>query len=123
MRPARVHRVQVRGRVFVRLAARQEHDAGHRRGHVSVVLVQRLVRDLVDVGAIRRAVSGQDHVGLQERPVQVEALVVQLGVDRVEHTSRRLRTRVDVLEEEDLDLGLGERRCCCHKVLAENVSH
>ena len=31
--PVLVHRVEVRGRLLVALAARQEHDAGHRGGH------------------------------------------------------------------------------------------
>ena len=34
MRPARVHRVQVRGRVLVCLAAGEEDDPRHRSGHV-----------------------------------------------------------------------------------------
>ena len=35
VRPARVHRVQVRGRVLVGLAAREEDDPGHRGRHVA----------------------------------------------------------------------------------------
>src|SRR5204863_433242 len=47
MRPHRVHRVEVRGRVLVRLSAGQEHDPGHGAGDVTLEAADRLLRDLL----------------------------------------------------------------------------
>jgi hypothetical protein len=46
--------------------------------------VERRLGDLVDAGAVGGLVAAQHHVRLQQRPVEVDPLVVQLGVDRLE---------------------------------------
>ena len=58
----RVHRVQVRGRVLVRLAARQEDDSRDRGGDVPLEAADRLLRDLVDAGAVGRLFAGSREV-------------------------------------------------------------
>ena len=54
-----------------------------------------LLGDLVDTGSVGRFVAGEHHVRLEERPGQLDALVVQLGVDRLEHAAGRLRALLD----------------------------
>src|SRR5438067_796988 len=85
MRAAPVHRVQVRGRVLVRLAAGEEHDARHRGGNVLVVRVQAHLGDLVHARALRRLVAGEDHVRLEQRPGHVDLLIEELRVQRGKH--------------------------------------
>ena len=119
MRPARVHRVEVRRRVLVGLAARQEDDARHRRRHVLHVALERPLGDLFVAGAARGLVPGEDHVRLQQRPEDVDALVEQLGVDRVEDAARHVVAALDrvcaVLQDLRLDdrhdAGLLAERC------------
>ena len=95
MRPAQVHRVQVRGRVLVGLAAGEEADPRHRRRHVPVEDVQRPLGDLVDAGALGGLVAGEHHVRLQHRAAEIDALVVELRVERLLGPSGRLRALVD----------------------------
>ena len=74
------------------------------------MLVQNLegpVGDLVGTGSVRCLVAGQHHVRLEERPGQLDALVMQLRVDGLEHAAGRLRALLDrvrpVLEHLRLD--------------------
>ena len=57
VRPHRVHRVQVRGRVLVGLAAGEEDDPRNRRRHVTPEAADRRLGDLLDAGAARRLVA------------------------------------------------------------------
>ena len=88
VRPLRVHRVQVRGRVLVGLASGQEDDSGHGRGHVTIQALERRVRDVVDRRTIGSFVAREDHVRLQQAPTELDPLVVQLRVERLEHALR-----------------------------------
>jgi len=50
-----------------------------------VVTLQRPVGDLVHAGAIRCLVARQHHVRLEQAAGDVDALVEELGIERVEH--------------------------------------
>ena len=84
MGSALVHRVEVRGGVLVALTAGQEHDAGHRGRHPGGEALEGLVGDLVDRRLHRCVVSRQHHVGLEEAARQVDPLLVEGVVQRLE---------------------------------------
>src|SRR6266540_4084687 len=84
MLPQRVHRVEVCGRVLVRLPARQKDDSRDGRGHMTLEAPDRLLRDLLVRRLLRALVPGEHHVRLQQHPFRLDALVPKLGEDRVQ---------------------------------------
>src|SRR6185312_15717341 len=56
-----IHRVQVRGGVFVALPARQEHHAGQRRGDGALQHPQRALRHLLHAGLLRVVLARDTH--------------------------------------------------------------
>src|SRR5262245_30451875 len=58
-----VHLGEVRGRVLVALAAREEDDPRHRGGHAVAEAAQRLLRDLAHGRLARALLARDDHVG------------------------------------------------------------
>jgi hypothetical protein len=109
MRPVRVHRIEVRRRVLVRLAAGEEDDPGNRGRHVLRQRVQRRRGNLVDAGAVARLVAGEDHVRLEQRPLDVDALVEELGVDGREDARRDEAAPLDRVRPVLQHLGLDDR--------------
>src|SRR4051794_34661068 len=95
MRALRVHRVQVRCRVLVRLTAGEEDDARHGRRDVLVEALERPVGKVLDARAVRSFVPGEHHVRLQQRAEDVDALVEELRVERVEHAARDVIAALD----------------------------
>ena len=98
---------------------------GHRRRHVLVEALERPLGDLVDAGAVRRLVAREHHVRLEQRPEDVDALVEQLRVERVEHAARdvvaaldRVRAVLEHLRLDDRDDArlLAERRVARERV-------
>ena len=70
-----VNRVQMRGGHPVVLAARQEDNAGHGRGHVPAQAAERRARDLMHGGMAGALHAGDDHVGLEQHELQRDALL------------------------------------------------
>ena len=92
---SRVHRVQVGRRVLVRLAAREEDDAGHGGRHVALEAEQCLLRHLVDARLRRALVPREHHVRLQQDPFEVHALVAQLRERRMERAGSDVERALD----------------------------
>src|SRR5215203_6138138 len=104
-----VHGVEVGGRLLVRLAARQEGNARHGRGHAALQHLQRLLRDLLDGSRLARLLARHDHVGLQHRALEGHALVVELLVDLLQHPFGDLGAGGDVVRAVHEHLGLDDR--------------
>src|ERR1039458_1819412 len=125
IRALRVHRVQVRGRVFVRLSAGEEEDAWYGGRHVLVEALEGPISDLLVAGTVGRLVAGEHHVRLQQRAEDVDALVEELRVERVEHARGDVVAALDrvraILEYLGLDYRddsglLAQRRVACECV-------
>ena len=67
------------------------------------------VGDLVDAGAVGRLVAGEDHVRLEQRPLDVDALVEQFGVDGGEHAGGDEAAALDRVRPVLQHLGLDDR--------------
>src|SRR5215213_7644527 len=79
-----VHRVQVRGCVLAALAAGEQDDAGHRRRYAAHETLDRVAGNVLDRRLLEGVLAVDDEVWLQERPLQVDALLVEGGVSALE---------------------------------------
>ena len=79
-----VDRVEVRGRLLVRLAARQECDPGHRRRYARLENTDGLFRHFLDRGALRAFLARYHHVRLEHGAFELDPRVIEFLIDRLE---------------------------------------
>ena len=79
--------VQVLGRLVVALSAAQKHDARHGGRHGAHQAVEGARGDIVRVGALGGVRAGDDHVRLEQRAGQVDALAGEFVVGAVQRAS------------------------------------
>ena len=104
-----VHRVEMRGRLLVGLAAGEERDARHRARHAVLQHPDGLLGDLFDAGALGALLAGDRHVRLEHDAFQRDALAIELLELRLEHRLGDLEAAVDVVIAVHQHLGLDDR--------------
>src|SRR5262249_53500435 len=70
--------VEVGGCLLVRLAAREESDARHGRGHAGFEQLHGFLRHLIDAGTVLRLLARDHHVGLEHHAFERDPLIVEL---------------------------------------------
>ena len=89
--------VEMRGGVFVGLAARQERDTGHGGGHAFFQHAQRLLRDFFHRSALTRLLAGDRHVRLEHHAFERDAVEEQRLEGFLEHPAGDLDAAVDIV--------------------------
>src|SRR6266700_566738 len=104
-----VHGVEMRGCVFVRLAAGEERDTRHRAGHAGLEQTHGLLGDFLDRGFLRRFLAGNRHVRLEHDAFERDAVIVEFLERRLECPLTRRIAAIDVVIAIHQDFRLDDR--------------
>ena len=105
----RVHRIQVcRGQLGT-LPARKENNAGHGCGNGLPEALERRRGYLVDARLIGALLPGEDHVRLEQGPLEVHTLTVELTVHRPQGAPGHLSAPLDGMAAVHQHLRLDDR--------------
>ena len=94
---------------FVGLPAREEDDAGYCSRYVMPQTADRRRGDLFDARLLRRVVTREHHVRLQQHPFELDALIAELGEDGMLHARSDVVRLVDRVRAVHQHLGLDDR--------------
>merc|ERR1719424_367347 len=100
--------VEVDGRVLLGDTAREERDAGHAAGHAALQRADGGGRDGGRVRLVRAVDAGDDHGGLEEGPLEEDAVLLDLLVDGGEDALLRDGRLLDGVAPVEQDLGLDD---------------
>ena len=109
MRAHLVHRVQMRGGLFVGLSARQEHDTGQQGRHGGFQAAHGRFGDLVDTGLLGAALAGNHHARLEDGAFEHDVLLVQRTEQRTQGRLGHVVAHFDIVIAVHQDFGLDHR--------------